>query len=156
MAAPNCITMLKSFLDRLNGQSPTAPDPTDERTAVAALLVNAARVDQDYTDTEKGLIEAILAHRCEMAPADAEALRLEGEEAEAAAVDNFRFGQVIRDSLPEPDRVPVVEALWSVVLSDETRDAQENEIVRRVVKILDIEPRESVLARQRVEAAMKG
>ena len=146
--------MLKSFIQSLKGETPQneAPDP---KTAVAALLVHAARADDDYTETEEGLIEAILMHLYSLRPSEAETLLKDGEAADDAAVDNFRFGQVVRDNLPEADRIIVLEGLWSVVLSDETRDPNENEIVRRVAKMLDIEARDSVEARQRVEAAMK-
>lgn len=147
--------MLNSFLQSLKGEAPASETP-DPKTAVAALLVHAARSDEDYTETEEDLIEAILAHLYNLRADEAENLRKDGETADETAVDNFRFGQVIRDNLPESDRITVIEGLWSVVLSDETRDPNENEMVRRVVKMLDVEPRESVLARQRVETAMKG
>lgn len=148
--------MLKSFLDSLKGETPAPTDAPDPQTAVAALLVNAARADEDYTETEEGLIEAILSHMFSLRPSEAEALRKDGETADEAAVDNFRFGQAVRDNLPEAQRITVIEALWSVVLSDETRADEENEMIRRAAKILDIEARACVLARQRVEDSMKG
>lgn len=148
--------MLKSFLARLNGDTPDAPPAADEQTAVAALLVHVARVDDDYTDDERGLIEAILVHRYAISAAEAASLREEGEKADDAAVDAFRFTQAVRESVPVEERVRVVEALWSVALSDDDKEDEESEIIRRVVKMLDLDTRDSVHARQRIEQAMKG
>ena len=146
--------MMKSFFQRLKGETDKTDTP-DPKTAVAALLVHAARSDDDYTNVEEDLIEAILVHLYNLRNEEAATLRKDGEMADEAAVDNFRFGQIIRENLAEESRITVIESLWSVVLSDETRDDDENEMIRKIVKLLDVDPRESVAARQRVEAAMK-
>ena len=150
--------MLKSFLERLKGDTPTiAPlDETDTRTAVAALLVHAARIDHDYSTEEAGLIDAILAQRYELAADDAAKLRVEGEAADDASVDTFRFTQLVKTGLPESERITLLEALWSVVLSDEDRDENEDALVRKLVELMGLTPHDSAHARQRIEAAMKG
>ncbi len=148
--------MLQSFINRLTSkeEDTTLLNESDARTAVAALLVHVAKIDENYTQTEQHLIEAILAHRYELADADASALRIEGEEAETQSVDNFRFTQVIKSGLEENERMTVLEAMWSVVLSDEERDDKEDNLVRRLVEMLGLSPHDSAHARQRVEAAM--
>ncbi len=148
-------TMLKSFLSRLNGDTSEPASADDERTAVAALLVHVARIDDDYTSEEQGLIEAILMHRYDVDAAASASLRREGEQADDASVDAFRFTQAVRGSLAVEQRIPVIEALWSVVLSDGRKDVEESELIRRVVKMLDLDVRDSVHARQRIEQAMK-
>ena len=149
--------MLKSFLDRLTGNTPqeTPATPEDERLAVAALLVHTARMDDEYTDDEKGLIEAILTHRYELSSADAKALLIDGEKADEASVDSFRFTQTIKDILPLEARHSVLEALWSVVLSDEARDPSEDALMRKLADFLGLSPHDSTHARMRIENAMK-
>ncbi|MBI1340017.1 hypothetical protein GC169_07395 [bacterium] len=149
--------MLNSFLARLNGGPSSTPiHESDARVAVAALLVRAARADDDYSDEERRLIEAILAHRFSLDDDAAGKLRIDGEAADEASVDAYRFTALIRNDLSEADRITVIEALWSIALSDDNKADEESEFIRRVVKMLHIEPRESVFARQRVERAMRG
>ncbi|ACT58845.1 tellurite resistance TerB family protein [Hirschia baltica] len=151
--------MLKSFLERLKGDTqaskPEFLNESDARTAVAALLVHAAHVDQDYTDTERDLIASILAHIYKLRGEESVALRIEGEAAENECVDTFRFTNLIKTSLPESDRIIVLEGLWSVILSDEERHPNEDTLVRKLVEMLGLDPITSAHARQRVEAAMK-
>ncbi len=150
--------MLKSFLERLKGDAQSAKpeylNESDARTAVAALLVHAAHVDHEYTDTEQDLITSILAHIYKLRGDEALALRKEGEAAESECADTFRFTHLIKTSLPEGDRLVVLEGLWSVVLSDENRDPNEDALVRKLVEMMGLEPRDSAHARQRIEAAM--
>ena len=149
--------MLKSFLSRLSGDTTASqtPSASDERIAVAALLVHAARIDDSFTEVESDLIAAILAHRYKLPKSEAAELRDVGARADDAAVDTFRFTHTIRSILPPAERLTVLEALWSVVLSDEDKDSREDGLVRKLVELLDMSPHDSAHARQRVLAAMK-
>jgi len=114
--------MLSSLLKRLAGAaSPQPLDADDARTAVAALLVMAAHADQEYADAERAQIERVLALRYGLSGADAAALRAEGEAAEAASVDLFRFTTLIKEAVPHEERAGVLEALWRVALADGAR-----------------------------------
>jgi uncharacterized tellurite resistance protein B-like protein len=150
--------MLKSFLARLKNEDEKQDNEflneSDARTAVAALLVHAARVDHNYTDEEKHLISAILAHIYSLRSDEAQKLLIEGETAETECADTFRFTHLIKTTLKEADRIKVLEGLWSVVLSDEERHANEDALVRKLVEMMGLTPHDSAYARQRVEAAM--
>lgn len=147
--------MLSSLLRRLSGQSTdsSALPVDDARTAIAALLVIAAHADHVYADAERAQIDAVLAARFSLDPVRAAALRAEGEAAEAASLDMYRFTALVKSAIPHEERVSVIEALWRVVLADETRDAHEDLLMRRVTDLLGVDPRDSVLARQRVQQA---
>jgi uncharacterized tellurite resistance protein B-like protein len=146
--------MISKFLRRFTGEiddaSPLANE--EERTAVAALLVIAANADHDYTDTERTQIERVLGARYALNPAAAAALRAEGEEAEHAAMDIYRFTSRVKQHIPYEERTAVVEAMWRVVLSDRVRDAHEEALMRRVTDLIGLDPRDSIEARRRVEA----
>lgn len=133
-----------------------APLPTaDERRAVAALLVRLAKSDHDYAAAEIAQIDAVLAARYALERDAAQALRREGEQLESEAPDTVRFTRAIKDAVALEDRVRVIEAMWSVALADETRDAQEDALLRLVANLLGINDRDNARARQRVESARK-
>lgn len=145
--------MLASLLRRLAGRlEADGPLPEDDvRTAIAALLVIAAHADGIYAEAERAQIEAVLAARYGLDAAGAAALRAEGEAAETEAADLFRFTNLIKQSVPLEERTAVIEALWRVVLADREREAHEDALLRRLTDLLGLDPRDSVLARQRVE-----
>lgn len=134
-----------------------APDPDleggiDDRIALAALLVDAARQDDDYADVEKVAIDRILMAEHGLDVAGAAALREKAEEAQADAAGLFRFTHALKESTPFDERVRIVEYLWQVSLADGERDGGEDNLIRRVCGLLGVPDRESGLARQRVEA----
>lgn len=126
--------------------------PHDERAALAALLVEAARSDGAYDDTERARIDRVLATRFAVPPAEARALRAEGEAAQAEAIDLVRFTRAVKDHVPHAERVGIVEALWEVVYADGRRDMHESALIRTLAGLLHVSDREVGLAPQRVAA----
>jgi len=80
-----------------------------------------------------------------------EDIRKQAEELESKAPDTVRFTRLIKDTVPFEDRKSVVKDLWSVVLSDGKRDAEENNSMRLIANLLGVNDRDSALARQSVE-----
>jgi uncharacterized tellurite resistance protein B-like protein len=139
------------FLKRLLQAAPAAPlPPADARSAIAAVLVMAARADDAYADAEKAMIDGLLARRYGLSAAAAAALRAEGEAAEAEALDLYQFTKAIKQAVPHEERVAVVEALWAVILADAGRDPHEDSLMRQLVDRLGLSAMDSALARQRV------
>ena len=120
--------------------------------ALAALLVEAARRDEDYAPAERAAILRILMREEELDEAAAEILLLKAETAQEEAVDVFRFTHALKESTPFEDRVRILEDLWDVILADGGREYEEDHLVRKVCGLLGIADRDSGLARARVKA----
>ena len=143
--------MFGDFLKRLTAPDPAPLPDADARLALTALLVRVARTDGEYDDSEKTRIDRIAATRYGLSPFEASKLRGEAEGLEAEAPDTVRFTSAIKDAVPYEQRIGVIEALWSVVLADGVRDAEEDALLRLVSKLLGVNDRDSALARQRVD-----
>ncbi|MEM7056640.1 MAG: TerB family tellurite resistance protein [Pseudomonadota bacterium] len=143
--------MLDRLLQRLSaGPVPEETGAPADQIAIAAILVEAARADDEYLDAERDMIDRILMDRYGVDNAAATALRVDGEAAQAEATDIVRFTRVLKDAVPFEDRVSVIEAVWRVVYADETRDADEANLIRRLCGLLYVPDRDAGLARQRV------
>jgi uncharacterized tellurite resistance protein B-like protein len=118
---------------------------------MAALLVRIARSDEVYDEDEKELINKMLQSRYNLIDNQSEDIRKQAEELEAKAPDTVRFTRLIKDTVPFEDRKSVVKDLWSVVLSDGKRDAEENNSMRLIANLLGVNDKDSALARQSVE-----
>jgi uncharacterized tellurite resistance protein B-like protein len=145
--------MFSELLNRLTAPEPERLPEPDARLALAALMVRVARSDGDYAQVEVDRIDRVLMRRHELSPFEATKLRGEAERLEAEAPDTVRFTRAIKETTALEDRISVIEALWSVVLADGTRDEDEDGLLRLLANLLGINDRDSNLARQRVEAA---
>ena len=145
--------MFADLLRRLTAPEPARLPEPDSRLALAALMVRVARSDGDYATAEIARIDRVLMHRHQLDAWGAEALRKEAETLEGEAPDTVRFTRALKAAVPLDERMSVIEALWSVVLADGTRDEEEDGLLRLVANLLGINDRDSAIARQRAEAA---
>ncbi|MEC3860013.1 TerB family tellurite resistance protein [Mesobacterium sp. TK19101] len=143
--------MFADFLKRLMQPEPAPLPDADARLALTALLVRVARADGRFDDEERVRIDQICAARYGLSPFEAAKLRSAAEALEAEAPDTFQFTEAIKAAVPYDDRIGVIEALWQVVLADGVREAEEDQLLRLVSKLLGINDRDSALARQRIE-----
>ena len=143
--------MFGEFLKRLTQPEPAPLPDDDARLALTALLVRVARTDGHYAPAEVANIDRIIASRYGLDQVATAALRTAAETLETEAPDTVRFTRAIKDAVPYPDRLAVVEAMWRVALADGVRDDHEDALLRLVANLLGINDRDSALARQRVD-----
>jgi uncharacterized tellurite resistance protein B-like protein len=140
--------MFSQLMRRLS--TPAPPARPESRVALAALLVRLARADGVYAPDEAAEIDRVMAARFALSPFTAAALRAEGEALEAEAADTVQFTRALKDAVPLEGRAALMETLWSVVLADGARAAEEEAVMRMVASLLGLSDRDSALARQRV------
>ena len=121
--------------------------------AIAALLVEAARADETYAESEKMLIDQSLVAKFDLSSETAAALRAKAETAQSEALDIQRFTRIAK-AMPDEDKVAFIEQLWEIVLSDGVRDAYEDTLMRRICGLIYVEDRISGEARARVAARL--
>ena len=150
--------MFRSLLPRLLGDAlpETALSHDDAEVAIAALMVRIARADHHYGKDERAHIDALLARRRSLSPADAADRRAAAEMIEAEAPDTVRFTRAIKDRIPLEERAEIIGALWEVALSDGARSADEDAAIRLVAGLLGVTDVESAQMRQRVTRAALG
>ncbi len=119
-------------------------------SAIAAILVRAAKTDNEYTESEKKLIDHLLANNLNISQEDARILRLRGQELEMEINDNVQLTRIIKQDIPYEDRHQLIEQLWSIVLDDNNRTPEENKLMRVLTHLLGISDVNSAKARSKV------
>ena len=143
-------------LKKMFGGDADSPDSPRERAvddlqlASAALLVEAARMDDDCGADEYAVIERLLRERFSLSVADADTLLGAADKASADSVELFGFTSKIKDAFDEDERIQMVEMLWEVVYADGRLDDHEANLLRRVTGLLYVSDRDSGEARKRV------
>ena len=119
-------------------------------SAIAAILVRAAKTDNEYTESEKKLIDHLLANNLNISQEDARLLRLQGQELEMEINDNVQLTRIIKQDIPYEDRHQLIEQLWSIVLDDNNRTPEENKFMRVLTHLFGISDVNSAKARSKV------
>jgi len=147
------IPKLKAWLF---GTAPGADDNADDdlHLAAAALLVEAAMLDNHFADRERETIATLLESRFGLTTHEAEALIGRASSAVAESTQIYGFTRTLKDRLEPDERIRIIEMLWEVVCADGTVHSFESGLVRRVAGLLFVPDRESGEARRRVLARL--
>ena len=106
-------------------------------TKVCALLIHAAKIDENYTDKEEEIIKKTLN---ELGVEDVNISRTI-EEAKIIEENSNQILDFTREvkNLPEQDKIKIVEALWSIIYSSNDADIYETNLMRRLAGLLYID-----------------
>ena len=122
--------------------------------AAAALMVEAARLDGEFSEGERQRILRLLTGRFGLPPEAAERLLAAGEDEAASSVDLHGFTSAIKDGFDHEGRVALLEMLWAVVYADGRLHDYEASLMRRVAGLLYVSGGESAEARDRALARL--
>jgi uncharacterized tellurite resistance protein B-like protein len=143
--------MLDRLLNFLSGtETPSAQASPDElQLAVAALLVEAARMDDNFDAGERDAIERLLAARFDLTSEAVHTLVAAAEQRMNETAQYFPFTRAITTRLSTEQRVGIIEMLWEVAYADGALDAQEDMLLRQIAGLIHVPDRDRGLARKR-------
>jgi uncharacterized tellurite resistance protein B-like protein len=122
----------------------------ERQLAAAALMVEAARLDDDFDTEERARIEALLQDRFALSATEAADLLEAGEKASDDSIEWQGFTRKIKDGFEPEERVALIEMLWEVAYADGMLHDYEASLIRRITGLLYVSDRESGEARKRV------
>ena len=118
--------------------------------AIAAILVRAAKTDNEYTESERKLIDQLLIKQLNIDLETATILRNRGEKLETTINDNVQLTRIIKQDIAYEKRHEIIEQLWQVVLDDNNRTPEENKFMRVLTHLLGVSDVKSANARSKV------
>ena len=107
---------------------------TDSAVKIAALLIHAAKIDENYTDKEKEIIKKTLVDL----GLDSKKLIETIENAEKLESNSNQILDFTREikSIDEDSKKKIVESLWNIIYSDDQSDIYEANLMRRLTGLL--------------------
>ena len=104
---------------------------------ICALLIHAAKIDENYTNSEEEIIKKTL---IELGSSENELDNIikEAKIIEENSNQILDFTREVKN-LAEEDKVKVIEALWSIIYSNEDADIYETNLMRRLAGLLYID-----------------
>jgi len=102
--------------------------------SVAALLIHSAKIDQNFTEKERAIIKNAL---IEMGAAEdnLDEIIKEAEIKEKDSNQILEFTREVKNKSFEEKKI-VIEALWTIIYSDEQADMYETNLMRRLSGLL--------------------
>ena len=143
--------MIDRLLDLLSGRTaPALKDSADQlQLAVAALLIEAARMDGKFDEVECGTIERLLTERFQLERQAVQSLIEEARRRVEYSAQYFPFTHEICTRLGLEERIEIIEMLWTVAYADGVLDPEEDMLVRQIAGLIHVPDKERGLARQR-------
>ena len=136
------------FVD--GGKHPSQFGDDDYRLAAAALLVHAAAIDGEMSQSETDKLRAVIKQRFNLDDAATTELIEKATAAEHQAVDLYHFTHLLNSTLDERGRTRIIEMMWEIVYADGQRDELEDNLLWRAADLLGVSPRERIELRQRI------
>jgi uncharacterized tellurite resistance protein B-like protein len=100
----------------------------------ASLLIHAAKMDENYTQKEKIIIEKTLIE-LGINKNDLQNLMLEAEKNEQNSNQILDFTRSIK-ATKDSFKITLIESLWKIIYSDENSDMYETNLMRRLTGLL--------------------
>jgi len=141
--------MFKKFFEKKNEEN-----INNKNILITALLIHAAKIDDNYTDVEKEIIKKALISLNAITPNDAEELLKKAEKIEQESNQIVAFTREIKKNSME-FRLKIIEILWKIVYSDGSSDSYESNLIRRVCGLLYISDRDSGMIKLKIKNSLK-
>ena len=101
-------------------------------TGISALLVHAANIDEIYSDHEKNLIKDFIKSYLSE---DTDKILKKAEEIENNSNQLLNYTNIIKANSMEIKK-DIIEHLWKVIISDNTVDQYESNLMRRICGLI--------------------
>jgi len=116
-------------------------DNSDSKTydliKVCALLIHAAKIDENFTKIEEEIIKRTLL-KFDASEEDLSQIFEKAKKIEEDSIQILEFTKEVKN-LSKYDKIKIVEALWTIIYSNENADMYETNLMRRLAGLLYID-----------------
>ena len=119
---------------------PDARDSADRQHALdlatAVLMVQVARADHHFEETEYDALLKLIERHLDLAPDEASELANEAGEHAEDAVDVHAFTKRLHEQLSDTEKARIVSMLWRIAYADGRLDKYEDSLVLKISDLL--------------------
>lgn len=140
--------MLKNFFKNQKKEN------SNNNILVIALLIHAAKIDENYTEIEKKIIIKAINQLYNTSFNESEKLLKLAEKKEEESNQIVEFTREIKKYSIE-FRLKIIEIIWKIVYSDNTSDNYESNLIRRICGLLYISDKDNGIIKTKVKNLLK-
>ena len=120
---------------------------------IAALLIHAAKIDENYEDKEKEIIKKTLIE-LGAASSNIDKLISDASVIEENSNQILNFTREVKNA-PESNKIRIIESLWKIIYSDDNADMYETNLMRRLAGLLYIDAKTMGDLKEKVKKELK-
>ena len=120
---------------------------------IAALLIHAAKIDENYEDKEKEIIKKTLIE-LGAAASNIDQLISDASIIEENSNQILNFTKEVKNA-PHSDKLRIIESLWKIIYSDYDADIYETNLMRRLAGLLYIDSKTMGNLKEKVKREFK-
>ena len=126
----------------------------DKNILIIALLIHAAKIDENYTEDEKKIIKKTIMELNKISSNQADELLKLAEKKEEESNQIVEFTKEIK-KYPMEFKLKIIEIIWKIVYSDGTSDNYESNLIRRICGLLYISDKDNGIIKTNVKNLLK-
>ena len=112
-------------------------DLSDDLIKIAALLIHAARIDENYSSEEKEIIKKTLIE-IGVKKENLENIVKKAENIESNSVQILDYTKEVKN-MNDDKKIKIIETLWRIIFSNNKADIYETNLMRRLEGLLYID-----------------
>ena len=120
---------------------------------VCALLIHAAKIDENYTLKEEEIIKKTLLS-FKVNSNDLDEIILEAKKIEENSNQILSFTKEVKN-ISEQDKIRIIESLWKIIYSNNQADIYETNLMRRLGGLLYIDSKTMGDIKERIKINFK-
>ena len=136
------------MFDFFNKKDKKKSDINSSLSKITALLIHAAKIDENYTEKEREIIRKAIVE-LDSKDNNIDEVLLKAEEIEKNSNQILDFTKEVKN-MNEDLKIKIIEVLWKIVYSDNNPDMYENSLMRRLAGLLYLDPKIVGDAKQRI------
>ena len=141
--------MLKNFFIKQKKKS-----LNNTNILVTALLIHAAKIDENYTEIEKKIIKKAIINLSEISINEADEILKLAEKKEEESTQIVEFTKEVK-KYSMGFRLKIIEIIWKIVYSDGSNDNYESNLIRRVCGLLYISDKDNGVIKTKVQNSIQ-
>jgi len=126
----------------------------NKNVLIIALLIHAAKIDENYTENEKKIIKKVIMDLNKISSNQADELLSLAEKKEGESNQIIEFTKEIKKYSME-SKLKIVEIIWKIVYSDGTCDSYESTLIRRICGLLYVSDKDNGIIKTKVQNLLK-
>ena len=127
------------MLNFLKNKNKNKNDINSSLIKITALLIHAAKIDENYTEKERKIIRKAIVE-LDSKDNNIDEVLIKAEEIEKNSNQILDFTKEVKN-MNEDSKIKIIEVLWKIVYSDNNPDMYESSLMRRLSGLLYLDPK---------------
>lgn len=149
------LNLLRALLNDAPRPDLARPRQDPAALSVCALLLEAAGADDEFTDTERGLIRETVCRMFNLEEGAVEDLFRHADELRRQSADLWRFTHTLNEHLSNDEKIGLMEDLWRVFYSDGLLSGHEDYLAHKMRTLLNLTHPQFIKAKMNVLRALR-